>query len=102
MFLDSDTQTYLHMHQLNLACDSFLDHLKHEQTEARFWSLYCTGEQILVDPFHYHLNGINKDQLDSDSFYLIHADKYFKTVELIDSKTRAIDLISLAKEDQQY
>lgn len=62
--------TYLHRHQLNKACDAFLDIASPSQEEA-FWKLYTAGQDIIINGWRYILTEPNRDCLDADSFYMI-------------------------------
>lgn len=85
---------YLHMHQLNKACDAFLDTASPSQ-EGAFWKLYTTGQDIIQDitikANRYKLTGINRDCLDADSFYMISG-YGTKEVSLVSQKQLAKDI----------
>lgn len=85
---------YLHMHQLNKACDAFLDIASPNQEDA-FWKLYTTGQDIIQDStiqaHRYKLTGVNRDCLDADSFYMISGYDT-KEVSLVSQKQLAKDI----------
>lgn len=87
--------TYLHMHQLNKACDAFLDIASPSQ-EGAFWKLYTTGHDIIQDittkANRYKLTGINRDCLDTDSFYMISGYGTKEEVSLVSQKQLAKDI----------
>lgn len=91
--MNDNIKDYLRLHQLNKACDAFLDIASPSQEEA-FWKLYTTGQQIIVDPMHYNLNGFNNDYIDSDSFYMIYGYNN-KSVSLISCKQLKKDLTQI-------
>lgn len=90
----NQVNTYLHRHQLNKACDAFLDIASPSQEDA-FWKLYTTGQDIIQDitikANRYKLIGINHDCLDADSFYMISG-YGTKEVSLISQKQLAKDI----------
>lgn len=85
---------YLHRHQLNRACDAFLDIASPNQEEA-FWKLYTAGQDIIQDitikANRYKLTSIDRDCLDADSFYMING-YGTKEVSLVSQKQLAKDI----------
>ena len=92
--MNDTIKEYLRLHQLNKACDAFLDIANPSQEES-FWKLYTTGQDIIQDIIikanHYKLTGINRDCLDADSFYMISG-YGTKEVSLISQKQLAKDI----------
>lgn len=91
--MNDNIKEYLRLHQLNKACDAFLDIASPNQEEA-FWKLYTTGQQIIIDPMRYNLNGLTMDHIDSESFYMIYGYGK-KIVNLVSCKQLKKDLTKI-------